>query len=78
MQVDLLQTRLKDLEENYIEKTVKLRLEGRIRELENKLELETTSKHRIEVSCTIIVAIFHIFQNSFEVPIRNFVYLLAF
>lgn len=50
LQVDLLQTRLKDLEENYIEKTVKLRLEGRIRELENKLELETTSKHRIEVS----------------------------
>ncbi|XP_052072228.1 unconventional myosin-XVIIIa-like isoform X4 [Mytilus californianus] len=49
-EVDLLQTRLKDLEENYIEKTVKLRLEGRIRELENKLELETTSKHRIEVT----------------------------
>lgn len=49
-EVDSLQSRLKDLEENSIEKTVKLRLEARIRELENKLELETTSKHRLEVT----------------------------
>ena len=49
-EVDHLQSRLKDLEENSIEKTVKLRLEARIRELENKLELETTTKHRIEVT----------------------------
>jgi len=48
--VDHLQSRLKDLEESSIEKTVQLRLEARIRELENKLELETTTKHRIEVS----------------------------
>ena len=69
--MDHLQSRLKDLEENSIEKTVKIRLEARIRELENKVELETTSKHRIEV------CLFYYINKFYYYPFKFFFNLIS-
>ncbi|KAK3084703.1 hypothetical protein FSP39_017720 [Pinctada imbricata] len=44
-----LQTRVQGYEENSVDKSMVARLEGKIRDLENRLQLEVTAKHRLEV-----------------------------
>ncbi|KAL4224255.1 TRAFAC class myosin-kinesin ATPase superfamily [Mactra antiquata] len=45
-----LKTRLQTLEENTADKTVVQRLENKVRDLETRLDLEISNKHRLEVS----------------------------
>ena len=45
-----LRTRVHTFEESSVDKTVVTRLENKIRDLEAKLDLETTTRHRLEVS----------------------------
>ena len=49
LQVADLKMRVQTFEENSVDKTVVLRLENKVRDLETRLELETTNKHRLEV-----------------------------
>ncbi|XP_052268542.1 unconventional myosin-XVIIIa-like isoform X7 [Dreissena polymorpha] len=48
-EVNDLKSRVQTFEENSVDKTAVQRLENKIRDLETKLELETTNKHRLEV-----------------------------
>ena len=45
-----MKVRLQTMEENSVDKTAVLRLENKIKDLENRLDLETSTKHRLEVS----------------------------
>ena len=56
-QVNDLRTKVQHFEESSVDKTVVQRLENKIRDLESRLDLETTTKHRLEVS---------IFNNLFN------------
>lgn len=47
-----LRTRIQTYEENSVDKTVVQRLENKIRDLEARLDLEVTTKHRLEVQIT--------------------------
>ena len=49
-QVNDLRTKVQHFEESSVDKTVVQRLENKIRDLESRLDLETTTKHRLEVS----------------------------
>ncbi|XP_052800270.1 unconventional myosin-XVIIIa-like isoform X12 [Mya arenaria] len=51
-EVNDLKSRVQTYEENSVDKTVVQRLENKIRDLETRLELETTNKHRLEVQVT--------------------------
>ena len=48
-QVNELRLRVQTFEESSVDKMVVTRLENKIRDLEAKLELEITTKHRLEV-----------------------------
>ena len=45
-----LKARIQTFEEGSVDKTVVQRLENKIRDLEARLDLEVTSKHRLEVT----------------------------
>lgn len=49
-QVNELRTRVQGYEESSVDKIVVTRLENKIRDLEAKLELEISTKHRLEVN----------------------------
>lgn len=52
LQISDLQLKIQNFEDNSVDKSAVARLEGKIRDLENKLELEISQKHKLEVrSC---------------------------
>lgn len=52
LQISDLQLKIQNFEDNSVDKSAVSRLESKIRDLENKLELEISQKHRLEVrSC---------------------------
>lgn len=52
-----LQSKVQVLEETCIDKNTVARLESKIRDLENRLELEETTRHRFEVSNTKMITV---------------------
>lgn len=49
-QIADLQLKIQNFEDNTVDKSAVGRLESKIRDLENKLDLEISQKHRLEVS----------------------------
>lgn len=60
LQISDLQLKIQNFEDNSVDKSAVARLEGKIRDLENKLELEISQKHKLEVrSCLKMWGLVH-------------------
>lgn len=60
LQISDLHLKIQNFEDNSVDKSAVARLEGKIRDLENKLELEISQKHKLEVrSCLKMCGLVH-------------------